>query len=496
MAGRKKIAVVGAGPGGLTAAMLLASRGYDVDVYEKDDRVGGRNQSLTFDGFTFDTGPTFLMATYLLDEMFELAGRKTKDYLDIRSLDPFYRLVYGDGREFFPSLDRAAMRRQIEALFPGQGAGYDRYLKREARKFDALLPCLRIPYQSPADYVKPRLLKALPWLDAHVSLADVLGRYFTPEDLKISFTFQAKYLGMSPWKCPGTFSIISFLEHSTGVQHPIGGLNRISAAMAQVIAEDGGRIHLSTPVKEVVVERGRAVGLKLANGERVVADDVILNADFAYAMHNLVKPEHLSRWRPEKIARKGFSCSTFMLYLGMDKLYDVPHHSIVFAPDYRKNVGEIADSLVLSEDPSFYVQNACVTDPSLAPAGKSTLYVLVPIANNRSGIDWVKEAPRYREKVLDLMEKRAGITDVRRHIVAERMITPFDWSNRYNVHIGATFNLAHSIDQMLYFRPHNRFEEFDGCWLVGGGTHPGSGLPTIYESARISVEQILKRDGR
>jgi phytoene desaturase len=490
-----KVVVVGAGPGGLTAAMLLASRGYDVEVFEKQARVGGRNALLEMDGFRFDTGPTFLMMPEVLEEVFSESGRRLGDYLDIKPLDPLYRLVFGDGKSVAPTLDRAAMRDQIESLFPGEGAAYDRYLAREKQKLVRLMPCLQVPYTKVSDLTSRRILRALPLLDLHQNLFDELGRYFRDPTLRLSFTFQAKYLGMSPWKCPGTFSIISYLEHSTGIHHPIGGLNAISLAMAKVVSEEGGRVHCSQPVDQVLVQHGRAVGVRLCSGDRVDADHVVVNADFGHAVKNLFAREDLHRWTPKTLDRKSFSCSTFMLYLGTDRTWELGHHTVFFAPDYRKNVREISEEFVLSEDPSIYVQNACRTDPGLAPEGCSTLYVLVPIANNRSHIEWDSIKGRYREKVLDLLETRAGLTNLRKHIVAERMITPLDWERHSCVHEGATFNLAHSIDQMLYFRPHNEFDDIRHCFLVGGGTHPGSGLPTIYESGRIAARLILQRDG-
>jgi phytoene desaturase len=492
---KKKVVIVGAGPGGLTAGMLMASKGYNVEIFEKDAAVGGRNQAIKLGDYTFDTGPTFLMMKFILEEMFDLAGRNLYDYLDVRSLDPLYRLKFGSGKTILPTRDKAEMRAQIEDLFPGNGDGFDRYMAYETAKFQKIVPCLQVPYDSMVDYVRPRFLRALPVLDAHRSLFSHLGRYFKDDDLKTSFTFQAKYLGMSPWDCPATFSIISYIEHSGGIHHTIGGLNRISHAMAEVLEEEGGVIHLSTPVERVVVRGGQAVGIRLESGDEVRADHVVINADFAHAMNHLVRREHLRRWTPEALERKSFSCSTFMLYLGIDKVYrDIPHHSIIFADDYHRNVDEITRSMVLSEEPSIYIQNASVTDPTLAPEGHSTIYILVPIANNRARIDWDSVKDRYREKVLDIAETRGGLTDLRRHIKVERLIAPPEWETGYNVHRGAVFNLGHTLTQMLYFRPHNKFEEFDNCYLVGGGTHPGSGLPTIYESGRISAGLIMKRD--
>jgi len=493
----KKVAIIGAGPGGLTAAMLLSSRGYDVQVFEKQPYVGGRNSAIELGDYTFDLGPTFLMMNFILEEVFELAGQNITDWLDIRRIEPMYRLSYGDGKELYPTGDRAQMIDELERVFPGSSKGYERYLDYEAKKFDHVVPCLRIPYGSPRHLLRKTLVKAAPWVDVHRSLFDHLGRYFKDDDLKMAFTFQAKYLGMSPWECPGLFSIISYLENAMGIYHPIGGLHQISHAMAKVIDKLGGTIHLDTPIDHVVVRNGTAVGVKLADGDEVSADHVVVNADFGHAVTHLFPPGVIRKWTPETLRKKGFSCSTFMLYMGVDRTYpDIPHHSIIFSPDYKGNVDEISHSLKLSERPSVYVQNASVTDPKLAPEGHSTIYVLVPVANNRSGIDWEAEKERYRDKVLDIIETRGGYTDLRKHIVTETMITPTQFETDKFVHEGAVFNLAHNMSQMLLWRPHNEFEEVANCYLVGGGTHPGSGLPTIYESARISTGLILHKDAR
>lgn len=493
---KKKVIVIGAGPGGLTAAMLLSSKGYDVEVFEKQPYVGGRNAAIEFDGFTFDLGPTFLMMKYILEEMFEIAGRNVYDYLEIKSLDPLYRLVYGDnGREFFPTADKTSMKEQMNRLFPGNYKGYLDFMRYEGDKTDRFVPCLQVPYSSAKDLLTKQFMQAVPIIDAHENLIRHLGRFFNNNDLKLAFTFQAKYLGMSPWKCPGTFGMISYIEHSGGIHHPIGGLNKISHAMAKVVEEEGGTIHLNTGVRQLVIRGGKAVGVELDRGEDVRADYIVVNADFGYAMTNLIPQGVIKKWTPAKLKKKGVSCSGFLLYLGVDKVYeDIHHHNIVFSPDYRKNAREIAEKLVLSEDPSIYIQNASVTDPTVAPKGHSTIHILVPIANNRSGINWEAEKERYREKILDLAETRGGLTDLRKHIVAERMITPADFEREKFVFDGAIFNLAHTMDQMLLFRPHNEFEEIGNCFLVGGGTHPGSGLPSIYESARISAGLIMKRD--
>ena len=222
---------------------------------------------------------------------------------------------------------------------------------------------------------------------------------------------------------------------------------------------------------------------------------MVLGADFGHAMTTLVPPGVLRRYRPEGLAKMQLSCSTYMLYLGLDTVYDLAHHTIVFAKGYRQNVEEVFERQRASEDISFYVRNAVVTDPTLAPEGKSGLYVLVPVPNLRSGLDWSEQEALYRERTLRVMEQRLGLKDLRQHIEVERALTPLGWKNELSVYEGATFNLAHNLSQMAFWRPRNRFEELGHCYLVGGGTHPGSGLPTILESARISANLISKEHG-
>jgi phytoene desaturase len=275
-----------------------------------------------------------------------------------------------------------------------------------------------------------------------------------------------------------------------------GGLSEISAAMAKVAGKHGVNIHLNAPVDKLLIEQGSVKGVVLADGSRVLADETIVNADFARAMQTLVPPGILKKYSPERLRKKRYSCSTFMLYLGIDKAFlDLPHHSIVFARDYHKNIDDIFRTLKLSDDISFYIRNSSITDDRVAPAGKSGIYVLVPVPNNSSGIDWATEKSRFRDLVLDAIAARTPMGDLRPHIEVESVITPADWEQS-GVFYGATFNLAHNMTQMLYFRPHNKFEELDHCYLVGGGTHPGSGLPTIYQSGLIAAHLIGKKYGQ
>lgn len=490
----KHIVIVGAGPGGLAAGMILAHRGFRVTVLEKQDEVGGRNRALRLGDYTFDLGPTFLMMRFVLEDLFREAGRRLEDYVQTVPLDPMYRLCFDD-RTIAVSSNPAAMKAQLRAVFGHDGTGLDRFLKQEEDRFRKLYAFIQKDYTDIGSILNADMFKALPYLSAPLSVFQNLGRYFRDEKLRMVFSFQSKYLGMSPWECPALFTMLPWVEHKYGIYHVQGGLHRINMAMAQIITEQGGVIRTGTAVKSLAIEGRQVKGVILEDDVTVAADAVVLNADFGYAMSKLIKPGLLRKYKPANLAKKAFSCSTFMLYLGLSRQYPLDHHTIYFASDYEQNVRDIFSRKILSGDVSFYIQNASVTDPELAPPGKSALYILVPVPNNRSGIDWEREKQAFRDRIIETVIRRTGFVDLREHIEIERVVSPVEWENTENVHLGATFNLSHQFSQMLYWRPHNQFEEFKGCYLVGGGTHPGSGLPTIYVSARLSSNLICKQFG-
>ena len=393
----KRVVIIGAGPGGLAAAMLLARSGIEVTVLERSSTVGGRTSSIRGNGFCFDLGPTFFLYPRVLAEIFQAVGRDLRDEVELVRLDPQYRLIFGAGGEILatPALER--MERAIAALSPADAASFRSFLADNRGKLASFKTCLESPFRGWRDILQWRILKLLPLLRPWLSLDQELARYFRDPRVRLAFSFQSKYLGMSPFKCPSLFSILSYLEYEYGVHHPIGGCGAVTQAMARIVTELGGEIRLDEPVEEVLFDRRRAVGVRRRTGCHR-SDAVIVNADFAHAMTRLI-PNHLRRrWTDRKIARKRYSCSTFMIYLGIEGRFDhLDHHTIYMAKDYARNLEEIEERHVLSEDPSFYVQNACVTDPTLAPRGMSTLYVLVPVTHQHPNVDWTRERGRFRE---------------------------------------------------------------------------------------------------
>ncbi len=486
----KEVLIVGAGPGGLASAILLASQGVKVKIVERLPIVGGRTSSIEANGYRFDLGPTFFLYPRVLEEIFRVAGAELREEVELVRLDPQYRVQFGAGGELECTPNIARMEEQIAALAPPDAPGFRKFLFENRIKLELMEPCLETSFDGWRSIFNRRLFRMLPMLRPHQSLDTYLTRFFSDERVRLAFCFQSKYLGMSPFRCPSLFSILSFLEYEHGVWHPIGGCAAITSAMARVAQRLGVEIHLNEPVKEILFSGRKAIGVRSDN-QIYKADAVIVNADFARAMERLVPDRLRRRWANRKLARKKYSCSTFMIYLGIEGRFDLPHHNIHISEDYEGNLDEIENQHVLSRDPSFYVQNASVTDPTLAPNGHSALYILAPVTHQHANVDWSKERSPFR----DLMIKRIaklGFTDVESRIRYERVITPDDWDTRYEIYRGATFNLAHTLDQMLHLRPHNRFEDLDGMYLVGGGTHPGSGLPVIFESARISSRLLLE----
>ncbi|MEI2723889.1 MAG: phytoene desaturase family protein [Verrucomicrobiota bacterium] len=489
----KEVIVIGAGPGGLGAAIQLAAAGVRVKIIERLPLIGGRTSTIEAEGYKFDLGPTFFLYPRVLNEIFKSAGTTLEREVAMVRLDPQYRIQFGAGGQMDCTPNVAAMAKQIAALSPADAPNFHKFLVENRTKLALMEPCLETPFNGWGSMLNKRLLKMLPMLRPHQSVDGYLRRFFKDERVRLAFCFQSKYLGMSPFRCPSLFSILSFLEYEHGVWHPMGGCGAVTKAMARVAERLGVEMLLNEPVEEMLFAGRRAVGVRTVTGTHR-ADAVVVNADFARAMERLVPDQLRRKWTNKQLARKKYSCSTFMMYLGVEGEFNLPHHTIHIAENYAQNLDEIENRHVLSDDPSFYVQNACVTDPTLAPAGKSALYVLAPVTHQHPNVDWPRERERFRKLLLRQIAK-AGYGDIERRIRYERVITPADWDSRYEIYRGATFNLAHTLDQMLHLRPHNRFEDLEGVYLVGGGTHPGSGLPVIFESARISSNLVLQDFG-
>lgn len=486
---QQEVVIVGAGPGGLANAMLLAKAGLSVKVLERADRVGGRTSTIGAQGFKFDLGPTFFLYPEVLRSIFRMSGLQLEDYIELIKLDPHYRLVYEGGEELRITPDPDRLRQEVAKLSPDDSRNLEHFMTDNRKKLLAFRSILESPFESAWDLLDHSIMDLLPLMRPWRSVDSDLASYFKDPRVRLAFSFQSKYLGMSPFRCPSLFTILSFLEYEHGVYHPRGGCGAVSQGMAKAANELGVEIHLEEPVEEILFEGRRAIGVRTRR-DTYRADALVINADFAQAMNRLVPDRLRRRWTDRQIEKKRFSCSTFMMYLGVEGQFpDLAHHTIYLAEDYRQNLADIETRHVLSPNPSFYVHNPCATDSAMAPPGMSALYLLVPVTHQHPNVDWQIEERRFREVALHQLE-RVGLRDLEGRIRYEKIVTPQVWQDHYQIYRGATFSLAHNLGQMLHLRPHNRFEDLESVYLVGGGTHPGSGLPVIYESAKISARLL------
>ncbi|MEL0182388.1 MAG: phytoene desaturase family protein, partial [Candidatus Poseidoniales archaeon] len=493
MTGRSqpKVAIIGAGPGGLASALLLAKSGVDVTVFERSSAVGGRNKVFDRDGFKFDLGPTFFHYPEVIEDIFKAIGLDAHEELNLHKLDLNYRLIFGQGGQLDCTSDLDQMTERIRELSGDNNANaFRRYVADNRLKLEKSKACLQEPWYGPSDLLSKRAMRVAGVLRPQRSVAKDLMKLFDDDRLMLAMSFQTKYLGMSPFNCPSLFTMLAFLEYEYGIFHPIGGLGSVSERMATIAKDLGVTFRMNEAVESVIMDGKTIKGVRTGKGE-FFADKVVMNADFANGMTQLFPDKVRKKWNNKKLEGKKYSCSTFMVYLGIDKTYeDLPHHQIYASANYEQNLEDIEKHHKLTwDDPSVYVQNACVVDPSLAPEGCSTVYALVPVSHIHENIDWSKEKDAYRDRVLEQIETKLGFEGLRDHIVTEMIITPEDWGD--HCYRGAVFNLAHGLDQMLWRRPKNQFDEINNLYLVGGGTHPGSGLPVIYESARISSKLLL-----
>ncbi|HUR94221.1 MAG TPA: phytoene desaturase family protein [Gemmatimonadales bacterium] len=484
----RHVVVVGAGLGGLAAAIRLRHRGFRVTVLERHAHPGGRCGLWESEGFRFDTGPTLLLMVDYLRALFAEVGRPLEHYLELRQLDPNYRVHYADGTTLDVTSRLNAVLEGLERIEPGVGPRFLRFLSETAQLY-------RIGLDSFVDRNCHRrgdffnlnsawlLLKAR----GMERLQRMVRRYFRTEKLQHTFSFQSLYLGLSPFDSPAIYSLLPYTEVAGGLYFPMGGMHAMPRALARLAGEMGVTVEYGRDVRALEREGGRIAAVRLADGSRVPADLVLANADLPYVYETLLGEKY------PRIDRFDFSCSAFLMYLGVNRRYpELTHHALVVPRDLKATCDDIFAGR-LPEDPAYYVCNPSKTDPTLAPPGCENLYVLVPVPSQLPGreIDWSVEGPRLEAEMLERLE-RFGLPDLRRHIVTRRTFTPADFTLEFSATRGEAFGLAHGIDQVGYFRPHNRHPRLDNLYFVGQSTHPGCGIPMVLISSRLVAERMVE----
>jgi phytoene desaturase len=489
---KKKVAVIGSGFGGLSAAIRLQAAGYQVKVFEKRDLPGGRAYVYKDNGFTFDAGPTVITAPECLEELFALKGKKMSDYVEMIPISPFYRLLWHDGYKFDYSNDSKELFEQIEKKSPRDVSGYKKFLKYSEAVFnEGYTKLAATPFLHLWSMVKvsPQLIK----LGAYRSVYDTIAKFIKDEHLRQAFSFHSLLVGGNPFTTSSIYTLIHFLERNWGVFFPKGGTGALVQALVKYFNELGGEIVYQNEIEQILTEKNKVVGVKTRQGEVWNCHAVVSNGDVVHTYKDLLKQEPLALPKAKSLEQKSFSMSLFLIYFGTKKKYPhLAHHNVLFGPRYKGLLEEIFQKGTLPEDFSLYLHVPSLTDPSLAPEGHECFYVLAPVAHlGKMDIDWKKEGPIFAEKILKYMEERYML-DLRENIVTQRIFTPEDFSSELNAYHGSAFSLEPKLTQSAYFRQHNRDAQIEGLYFVGAGTHPGAGVPGVVNSAKATVGLVVE----
>ena len=490
---KARVAVIGSGFGGLSAAIRLQAQGFEVRVFEKRDLPGGRAYVYKEKGFTFDAGPTVITAPECLEELFELGGRKLSDYVELLPVSPFYRLLWDDGYKFDYSNEDESLFGQIRAKSPADEAGYRRFLEYSKEVFDeGYTKLVATPFLNIWSMVKvaPQLVR----LGAYKSVYKTVSQFIKDRHLREAFSFHSLLVGGNPFSTSSIYTLIHFLERNWGVFFPRGGTGALVQALVRYFEDLGGKIVLNAEGDEIVTVDQAVQGLRLKNGEVWECDAVVSNGDIMHTYKDLLRKEEKARGRERALEKAAFSMSLFLIYFGTNKKYpNLAHHNVLFGPRYEgllKDIFEKGDTL--PKDFSLYLHVPSLTDPTLAPEGHECFYVLAPVAHlGKLKIDWKTEGPKYADRILAYMEEKY-MPGLRESLVHTRIFTPDDFKTELNSHLGAAFSLEPRLTQSAYFRQHNRDPHIKGLYFVGAGTHPGAGVPGVVNSAKATHSLVVE----
>lgn len=481
--------VIGAGFGGLAAAIRLGARGYRVTLVEKLEQAGGRASVFRQDGFTFDAGPTIITAPFCFEELWSLCGRNFSDDVTLEALEPFYAMRFNDGEVFHRCSDPDKMRAEVARISPDDVAGYEALMKRCKKLYEYGFEELGdLSFHSLWTMVKT--LPYMVWHRADRTVYGLVSKYIKDPRLRTAMSFYPLFVGGNPLKVTGIYCLILHLEREFGVHFAKGGTGAIIEGMLQLFASQNGTVRLNAPVAEVLTQNDKAVGVKLESGETIASDIVVSNADAIWGYDKLLPNRKKKRWTPKKIANVQHSMSLFVWYFGTDKKYeDVDHHSILLGPRYKELLTDIFERKVLAEDFSLYLYRPTASDPSMAPEGCDSFYVLSPVPHLEADVDWEQETECYRKKIEARLEETV-LPELSKHVVTSKIMTPNDFESRLNAPHGAAFGPEPRMFQSAWFRPHNLSEEVENLFLVGAGTHPGAGVPSVVISAKV-LDQLV-----
>lgn len=486
----KKIIVIGSGFGGLGAATRLAAKGYDVELFEKRDKLGGRAYVYEVNGFKFDGGPTVITAPFLFDEIWTAAGRRREDYFQLVPCDPFYRIFDHTGRQFNYNGDHQFILNQIDQWNPADKDGYERFIRTTKDIFDTGMALIDKPFLHVSDMA--RVVPDLVRLQSYRSVYGYVSKFIQNDFLRRCFSFHPLLIGGNPLDAASLYVLIHYLERQWGVHYALGGTGAIVAAFDQLMNELGVKVHLNAEVKEILVEGRKTTGVRMADGTVHKADAVVCNADVGWSYLNLIPAQYRKKNTDKRIKSFKYSMSLFVIYFGTKRRYtdsQLAHHNIILSERYNGLLRDIFGDQGLPEDFSLYLHMPTITDPTMAPPGHEAFYVLSPVPHLGAKIDWHKAAKPYRDTIMQFLEENY-LPDLQANIVAEHYIDPLHFQGDLNSYLGSAFSVQPILTQSAWFRPHNRSEDLDNLYFVGAGTHPGAGLPGVLSSAKI-VEGLI-----
>ena len=492
----KQAVVVGAGFGGLALAIRLQAAGMQTTLLEKRDKPGGRAYVYEDQGFVFDAGPTVITDPTAIEELFTVAGKKMSDYIEMLPVAPFYRLCWEDGHHFDYVNDQESLDRQIHARNPKDVAGYQQFLAYSKAVFEeGYLKLGAVPFLSFRDMIAagPQLARLQAWR----SVYSMVSRFIEDDHLRQAFSFHSLLVGGNPFATSSIYTLIHALERRWGVWFPRGGTGALIAALVRLFEDLGGRIELNASVARIDTAGNRATGVRLDDGRVFPAQMVASNADVVHTYGSLLGHHPRGVAEAASLGKKRFSNSLFVLYFGLDHHHEqLRHHTVCFGPRYEGLIRDIFKGQHLADDFSLYLHAPCVTDPSLAPPGCGSHYVLAPVPHlGNADIDWDVEGPRYRDRIFEYLEQRY-MPGLRSQLVTSRIFTPFDFRDQLNAHVGSAFSLEPILTQSAWFRPHNRDRDVSNLYLVGAGTHPGAGVPGVIGSAKATAGLMLEDAAR